>query len=159
MFKFFFKKNFDSNSSFTSSFFLLVNTISSKETRRFPIKQLVHFLRIPIESARKYPFRRNETSLRDLEKGTLFIILLFYHAIYFSCTSVPITLFKLYHIPKTSYILPRSFLLRNPILWENLTKSSIEARNERSLVSDDFIPMEPVILDLYRVEPPSFEPK
>lgn len=63
-------KEIDSDSSFTSSFFLSVNTISSKETGRFPIKQLVHFLRIPIESgsARKYPFRRNETSLRDFEK-------------------------------------------------------------------------------------------
>lgn len=33
--------------------------------------------------ARKYPFRRNETSLLDLEKETLFIILLFHHVTYF----------------------------------------------------------------------------
>lgn len=45
-----FQKNFHSNSSFTSFFFLLVNTTSSKETRRFPIKQLVYILRIAIES-------------------------------------------------------------------------------------------------------------
>lgn len=45
-----FQKNFHSNSSFTSFFFLLVNTTSSKETRRFPIKQLVYILRIAIKS-------------------------------------------------------------------------------------------------------------
>lgn len=110
--------------------------------------------------ARKYPFRRNETSLLDLEKETLFIILLFHHVIYFyMCLPHSQNFLDPSTLPHHTFHFPS---LQNPTDGKIDSKSSIQGTSvhrDRSLISDDYIPMEPVILDLYRLESPSFEPK
>lgn len=75
--------------------------------------------------ARKYPFRRNETSLLDLEKETLFIILLFHHITYFLCTNVPSIFPKL---SKFFHSSPSYHTFHFPSL-QNLTDGKIDSKS------------------------------